>query len=360
MAELALIVMPTRLDGNVEGPPQFYLLRNGVWRDVPLVSAKPATPTMVRASIQKVLTAIIGGAGGGTAKNLMAFFANLSAAFLPDRVRSEINALPRTDVDPPRLLIYVHPSLEWIPWELLHDGTGYLGLRCAVARLPLVLQGPAMTNGPVRTVRRVVSFLGNNVIDAQAKAKWQCTFNGLPAGVTLDTFPSSDGIWPTADTVADVKEADILHVTCHGGIEDKTFSGEMGWTLDHQGEEFMYGVNSSLVRQMGSVALSEPLVFGNACASVKNPQDPGGLVPGLATAFFDAGAVNFVGAFAPINGPVAVAFATAFYEHLLVDGQPVGVALWQTKKDFHAAAEQDPSWLFYCLYGSPETTFVTQ
>jgi CHAT domain-containing protein len=360
VAELALIVMPTRLDGNVEGPLQFYLLRNGVWRDVP-PSAKVSTPATVRDSIQTVLSNIIASAGGANAKSLYSWFKDLSQAFLPERVRHELNALPQSDNEPSRLLFYLHPTLEWIPWELLHDGEGYLGLRYAVARIPLVLQGPMMTNGPVRSVRRVASFLGNNVLDDQLQATWRETFSGLPAPVTVEEFPASDGDWPTADTLADVVGSDILHITCHGGIKDEIFgTGDM-WTLDHQGQpDFNYSVNVTLVRQMSSVSKTEPLVFGNACASVGNAGDAGGLVPGLASAFFDAGAAAFVGAFAPVRGPIAVRFAKTFYGHLLSDGLPVGVAVWRTKKDFQEQGEQDPSWLFYCLYGSPDTKFVAQ
>ena len=66
---------------------------------------------------------------------------------------------------PPILRIHLPPKLEWIPWELMHDGAEYLGLRFQVTRLPIVSTGPdTYANGP-HVVHRVYSFLGENVFD---------------------------------------------------------------------------------------------------------------------------------------------------------------------------------------------------
>ena len=61
---------------------------------------------------------------------------------------------------------------------------------------------------------------------------------------------------------------------------------------------------------------------------------------------------------------LAVEFAARFYKCLLKQNMPIAKALWQVKADYQAeqvalpASQRDPSWLFYCLYGDPLTTFT--
>lgn len=339
---------------NVEGPPQFYVLRNAVWREVPVTAAQPGgRPTEVRASIEAVLASIMRNPAADPRPALQRKFAQIWSKFLPELVQRELADLPRADDDPPSVMLYVHPSLEWIPWELMHDGTDYLGLRYVIARLPIVRHGPRLI-GDTRAVKRVCSFLGEHVMDEAQRTEWEATFNGLPAGVAVEQFPTN-GAWPDADMVTQAASADILHITCHGGIEDEVF--ESVWTLNHQGEAFQYGLSQMAVDQM-NFAEQGPLVFGNACQGAAGALTATGLTPGLACSFFDHGAVAFVGAFAPISKALALKFAAAFYGHLLGDALTIGSALWRTKVDFKTANEQDPSWLFYCLYGSPDTRFV--
>lgn len=353
-AQLSLMVTPTRLETNEEGPPQFYVLRSAVWREVPVAAAQPGgRPSEVRASIEAVLTSITGNPEADPRPALQAKFAQIWSKFLPELVQRELADLPRPDDDPPSVILYVHPSLEWIPWELMHDGTDYLGLRYVIARLPIVRRGPRLI-GATRAVQRVCSFLGEHVMDGAQRTEWEATFDGLPTGVAVERFPTN-GAWPDADMVTQAAGADILHITCHGGIEDTVFDSV--WTLNHEGEVFQYGLGPAAVDQM-NFAEQGPLVFGNACQGAAGALSATGLTPGLAYSFFDRGAVAFVGAFAPISKALALKFAAAFYRHLLGDALSIGGALWRTKVDFKAADDKDPSWLFYCLYGSPDTRFV--
>ena len=102
-----------------------------------------------------------------------------------------------------------------------------------------------------------------------------------------------------------------------------------------------------------------PLVFANACGSAEAGRHLGDFGP----CFIQLGAVAFVGAFANINKDVAVKFAHRFYEQLLIPEEKnkihrtIGQALWQTKKAFSDEGERDPSYLFYRLYGPPDTCF---
>jgi hypothetical protein len=356
-AQLSLMVIPTKLDNNEEGPPQFYVLRDAVWREVPVSASATGRPSEVRRSIDERLTTIMTNHAanpGGSRPALKTQFRDFWTKWIPESVQRELVDLPRQDDDPPCLMLYVHSALEWIPWELMHDSTDFLGLRYVIARLPIVKQGPR-SQSEMRVVHRVCTFLGEHVMDDAQQAEWEATFGQLPNGVTVDRFPAN-GEWPTADHVAQAASADILDITCHGGIKDDTFNTV--WTLNAEGPQYIYGLGQPGVEQMTFGDRGGPLVFGNACQGAAGVATATGLVPGLAYSFFDNGAAAFVGAFAPIDKMMALKFASTFYQRLLIDGLGVGRALWRTKVDFNAAAEQNPSWLFYCLYGAPETKFV--
>jgi hypothetical protein len=352
-AQLSLMVTPTKLDKDTEGPPQFYILRNSYWREVPLAAGAIEKPSDVRAAMDARLATIMANTVGALPA-LVVQFRDFWSQWVPEIVQREVSELAGTAGEPPCLMLYVHQTLEWIPWELMHDGVDFLGLRNVIARVPIVRRGPSSIPDE-RPVTRICTFLGENLMDAPQQAEWETTFDGLPNGVTVERFPTN-GVWPKADDVTQKAGADIIHITCHGGMPDATFNTV--WTLNDRLPPHAYGLGTSLVEQMKFGDGGGPLVFGNACQSAAGGTTPGGLVPGLAYSFFNNGATAFVGAFAPISKTLALQFATTFYAHLLKDGLSIGKALWKTKSDFNSAGEQDPSWLFYCLYGTPATRFT--
>ena len=88
---------------------------------------------------------------------------------------------------------------------------------------------------------------------------------------------------------------------------------------------------------------------------------PGNLISGFGPSFFSRGAIAFIGTVAPVNRKVALEFARKFYDNLFQTGPQLGIAqaLWATKMQFrNDPATRDPTYLFYCLYGPPETKFV--
>jgi hypothetical protein len=103
-------------------------------------------------------------------------------------------------------------------------------------------------------------------------------------------------------------------------------------------------------------------VFANACHPLGGRE--GATTHDVASAqfgfqFFSAGAGAYVGAIAPISKRVALPFGRAFFEHLFTHQRPIGDALLATKRQFRdAAGADDPSYLFYALYGDPALTFA--
>ncbi len=270
--------------------------------------------------------------------------------------------------DVPTLHIHFFRELEWIPWEIMWDRQweepAFLGLRFQIARLPIVSTPSDQSDRQPHPVRRVHNILAENVLDLPHDhdnlfEAWRTTFcNLLPNAVKEWQFPKyNDGVgpsWPTLTAVEEAAGDDILHLTCHGGLRDQ---GEVYWTLNHLKDEpgGEYHINRAFVERL-ILTTTKPLVFGNACSSAA-AGNQGGLSPGFGTSFFEGGASNFVGTLAPITKRLAIEFARRFYQQLLCAGLPVGKALHATKKAFFERNENDPSYLFYCLYGPAETRF---
>lgn len=265
---------------------------------------------------------------------------------------------------------------DGIPWELLYDGTDFLGLRFQIARLPLETAGPQMEGEGLRTVNRIYNLLGEHLFEENDASyeRWKETFSLLVADEEQEVrCPSSDGansVYPTNGVLEQAEAPDILHITCHGDQKDKD-TGEVFWTLNHQAKVHdAYRIDADYWTtwgQMYQLFDTQPLVFGNACASVRADTDTetaaGALAsgdaisPGLGPIFFALGAVAFVGTLLAVSTELSVKFACQFYENLLGQNLPIGKALWKTKKYFDDLGGTDPSWLFYCLYGPPETRF---
>jgi CHAT domain-containing protein len=359
-ATVSIMALPSHPD-DVNAPTQFYVLRGDIWQEVPLSNTARIGLLTVKEGVTSLLNQVMTTISQGENQNARAFLRARCHAFwnylLPEVIREQLTVAFAQSIEPPCVLIYTHPKLEWLPWELLHDGSAFLGLRARVARLPIVPNGPA-SSATHRTVTRAASFLGVGVFDALADAlqmdRWASTFAQAESqGVSVQRFPvNGTDNWPKLDNVAKAESCDIIHLTCHGGIDSQ---GTPFLTLDPT--DRLANVDEYLV---GSMILPEtgPLIFGNACGSTGAAAVGERVSRSVAVAFFDRGAAAFVGAIAPISKALAVEFAEVFYRRLLIDGLAVGEALRSTKQYFEDTNNPDPSWLFYCLYGSPDTCFV--
>jgi CHAT domain-containing protein len=276
-----------------------------------------------------------------------------------------------------KIALLINGPLQWMPWELMYDGEEFLSLRFQIARLPVepsldsngkhrgYATYEVKAEGEERTVKRIVSVLGKEALDTAQEQQWARIFKR--AGVAaariklLAPTASSPGAAPKWSQVHDlVKGADsppdILHITCHGDRPTEQ-DGVTAWTLDSTGLPFMYDLDDRSVGLLCATPgfqAGRPLVFGNACSS---SHGAGAEVRSLASEFLKGGASAFVGTIAPISNQIAVEFADEFYKRLLKERLPIGEALHATKQHFSRQDGVDPSWLFYCLYGSPMLRF---
>ena len=370
MAEdISIMVLPPLGGVETAGTPQFYWYEQGVWRD--LTEKRPLQMPLrdSRQSIEGRISDLMRRVGRARENDedvppiLLSFEEFLGALYdnvVPRELQRLLNtaAAQATNLTPPTLRIHVHPQVGWIPWEIMYDGTNFLGLRFEVVRLPIVPGGPELRAAQSHPVHCIHSLLAENLLSpgTQLFREWQAMFTNLVSGdgepVHYPTADGQQGDWPVLATLREsCGKADILHVTCHGGVRGQTL-----WTLNDKTQwPENHHITPDSVKRM-RLGASRPLVFGNACASA-GAQDPGGLSWGFGEAFLAKGALAFVGTLAPVTYHLAIDFACRFYGRLLRDRLPVGQALWETKKHYRDAQENDPSWLFYCLYGLPDTSF---
>jgi CHAT domain-containing protein len=275
-------------------------------------------------------------------------------------------AKPDNEGDPPPVLrLHIDPSLDWIPWEVAHDGDEFLGLRFQIARLPIVgLDKEAPPPEQPRRVEKIYNFLGEFVLDAALVPGWQKTFtvNGAQ-GVDESRFPTDvDPLrFPRVrDVEVAAADASIVHFTCHGGLKDTGTEGGSFWTLNHkQPTNPQFRIHAHVVRALKTkMPKRQPLIFGNACGSSGAAAGVGGLDNSFRSLFVQSGASANVGTFAPVDKARAIEFAQEFYKRLFDSGEPIGTALWRAKQLCCARTPADPSPLFYCHFGMPTTRYI--
>lgn len=369
--DLTLMVLPTFTGGEGMGLPQIFIEQKGMWRDLSVREAGDAS--QVWSAAAKRLAAVMAGVVRNPGTDVwpavrMICMRKLYENLVPRRLHDELQRAAATADGDDVPVLRVHTPIDWIPWELMHDGTDFLGLRFHIARLPIGPTVPDFDEQQQRSVERIYNLLAENLLTPGTLQQWQGTFSGLTAGPAQEIrFPSPGGAgndFPTLGDLEDAQAPDILHVTCHGGWVDD--EGKAYWTLNHKGQIYdLFRINTDIVEMWGRMRdmfARQPLVFGNACASVKGYEDAEGaanghIAPGFGPTFFSQGAVAFVGTLMDVSETLSVPFACEFYRKLLGEGLSIAKALWATKKHFSDLGGNDPCWLFYCLYGRPETRF---
>lgn len=357
-----------------DGLPQVFLEDGGMWRDMSVPQTTVVSQTEVKTDLEQHLANLMRKVGDNPPALVLPDGPGFKAKFrvrydqlLPQEVGETLKkAADEADAaggSRPLLQIFLKPGLEWIPWELLHDGKGFVGLRFAVSRLPIMREPVDLHTARHRRVDSVFNLLARNVLSNAVLADWHTTFSGFgmngawehrfPSAANANDYPSVVQL-DTAGTTGD-----IIHLTCHGGLKK---GNDYYWTLDHLNQmNFDYDITSDIAKM--TIMARHPLVFANACASIATKAEDYGAMHGFGSSFMIGGALNFVGTFAPITKTMAVAFAKRFYQRLFgkpggAAALPIAQALLETKLSFHGENCQDPSYLFYCLYGPYDATYT--
>jgi photosystem II stability/assembly factor-like uncharacterized protein len=260
--------------------------------------------------------------------------------FLPPIVQ---NALREMDAP----LVITTNDAE-IPWELLHNGRDFLGLRAPLARRLMVSRWVA---GGEAVLAAEPNFLliADPLGDLpEAEAEADDLMAMLEArGVPYDLLRGPRATYVGVQQALLSGRYQVIHYTGHA-VFDPRRPERTGLKL--AGERML------LASQIEGVLRGHPLVFLNACSSAREAERQvayvGPQAEGLAAAFLAGGAAGFVGAQWPIFDRGSRDFAFAFYQRLL-DGASIGDALCTARSDSRAHRPTDATWASFVFYGNP-------
>src|SRR5579862_1840878 len=133
MSAVSMLVVPAE-----KARARFIIETNGMWQDGDIGLKKEWIQT--RDKIFDQFTAFLTVQKSLNQVWLRTECRSLYQCVIPEAAHKLLaNAFAAAETDePPVLNIFTYPMFDDIPWELLHDGTNYLGLRYRVARMPIV------------------------------------------------------------------------------------------------------------------------------------------------------------------------------------------------------------------------------
>ena len=249
-------------------------------------------------------------------------------------------------VDGPLL---IRTSVFGVPWELLHDGSEFWGIRYALGRR-LVTERPVP---PVRAAA-VPARPRALIVGADPRRDLPSVAGEIEA-IAAALAPHADVVCigtplATLDSVLNYlgQRFDLIHFAGHIVADD---AGEVGLLLG----------DGRLLRATAIPAAitGRPLVVLNGCGSARS--DAGDRRPnweeslsGAAHGFLFGGAIAVLGTLAEVRDRPATVFAETFYRHLLSYDR-VGEALRRARIDCRTDPRTvgAPDWLSFALYGSP-------
>ena len=247
-------------------------------------------------------------------------------------------------------------ELIYIPWELVFDGTDFLGLKFSLGRLVRSKGDTTSLLYRDLTDSLKMLILANPSGDLRSAylegLNIKNQFSHKTKKVQVD-FKSTD--INKHYVKKNISDYDIVHFAGHCEF-DKTEPKESGWVLSD-------GVfKADDVVKMGQSYSLPALVFSNACHSAQlNPS----LIDseyqrssyGMASAFLFAGVRHYIGSIRKIEDNASLIFAQEFYTKLIL-GVSVGESLRLSKlklvKEYGLAGLH---WVNYLLYGDPGFIF---
>jgi len=250
--------------------------------------------------------------------------------------------------EPQTLVVDLPESMLWLPVEILHDGTDFMGIRHALGRRITVWEGPPPARSSPRRDGRVrPSFLfvaGHAEDDAFFEVTRREIYELCDQVTASDRFEVQelkvDNSISRSELLRALSSSDFLHFSGHS---DSAAGGQAGWVF----EDFRF--SPADVQALGGC---DPFfVFSNSCRSTAVSQ--WSEVRDLVRAFYERGTQHFIGASTRIHYKRAAEFADAFYQSFLT-GETIGESVRRAREAvLRNPTHHDPCWLSYVLYGDP-------
>ncbi len=242
------------------------------------------------------------------------------------------------------LFFHLDSNLSHIPWELLYDGTSFLGDKFRIGRS---IDGSWREKQQVQKHKLKILIITNPTEDLlEAEEEGTILFDTLNSEILSDVIELQmyTGKRVTKlKLLSELQNFDILHYAGHV-VYDKEIP--LGGILLSEGE-----VLSG--KEIQKLSKTPSLVFFNACRSAIAESNIG-----LAYSFLKAGVVNYIGTNWNIpDSKQTIEFAVNFYR-CLFDERTIGDALFESRKYSREANEiHNLLWASYSLYGNPIIKF---
>ena len=250
------------------------------------------------------------------------------------------------------LLLNLDDACVHVPWELAHDGVGFLCCRFSIGRVARTRQATGMATRSTPLERVSFLVLSNPREDLPAASEEGREIYDLCQSDSRVKLEWMNGKWIDSSVQERLPEFDIVHYCGHADYSAET-PDESGWILS---EGRITALN---LRDLTSQENPAPLlVFNNACHSGTSSSwktAPAGWSFDLANAFLLAGCSHYIGAASELLDTGSKGFAKAFYQHL-IGGHPIGRALRLARLEHSSGGDRDClTWAQYVLYGDPES-----
>ncbi len=222
-----------------------------------------------------------------------------------------------------------------IPWELLHNGTDFLGLQYDMGR-SLRARGaewrptPKSGNWQCLIVANPTSDIPSTVAEATA-VKESLESKGIACDYLVEQTATFENLLHYLNSV----HYDIIHYSGH--IERDSESGQFGFVL-RDGRNFTAESIRTHVR-------TPAIAFLNGCNS-------GEVVQGLTEAFLSSGAQMVIGSLFDTPSRGAAVFAQKFYAEFM-RGKSAGEAMRLARLHVRGMENCGLAWACFVMYGDP-------
>jgi CHAT domain-containing protein len=238
-----------------------------------------------------------------------------------------------------------------IPWELLHDGKDFLGIKHVLGRCLVWSLNEKVLEDKKQINCLIISNPTGDLAEAENEAVSLMKFlrnHKLTCKYLARSEASLDQILLELNSYS----YDFIH---YSGHVVKDGNGEYSFALAN--EQYL------TVNVINKLSFGRTLVFINGCSSGKidisqHPDPIQTEISGVAVPFISAGAISVIGSLVRISDQGARQFAEIFYISIL-KGQSIGSAMVTARcimKERYG--DTDNIWASFVLYGNPALCYL--
>jgi CHAT domain-containing protein len=279
---------------------------------------------------------------------------SLGLALFQEILKEEGDTL-RTEAAGPegeRYLIFkIDKALAYIPFELMHDGDGFLSHSLAMGRIILTEEVETAPSSGEKLPLKIL-IVGDPTDDPAIRDDVEreiAVVRGIFAGQKAYSLKIASGREVNLGfMLSNMPGAAVLHFTGHGVVSENPD----GTGIRLQGDKVLSGYALRGLRKPPGV------VFLNMCTAAPRTAWKGSL--GLVETVLGRGARACIASLWDLRSKTATAIASRFYSHLL-EGEAFGHALRRARLDaIRDTGLHDPTWAAYALYGDPRLTLLAE